>query len=441
MRVARDAVLVGESVVYARPCPVADRFAIRASAAFDGTGGPVVREAALLVEAGRVVALGPARQIGELGDEWTVLTFPDHTLLPGLIDCHVHLMLEGDGRPLESIIDETDEQLLLRAARNAAAHLAGGVTTVRDLGSRGRVAFGLREAARLSGVPAPRLILSGPPITPPGGHCAFFGIECGSPEAIRGAARRLLQEGADLLKLMATGGLTRGTSHHTPGLPTETLKVAVEDAHRVGRPTTAHASSIRGIRNTLAAGIDCIEHAVFLDDGGALTFDEPLAEEIAKGGVFVCPTLQEAYRGLSPLDEGGQSLREPERAELVALRERKLSNIGNAARLHGAGVRLVAGSDAGSRVTPHGDLALGVELMTRAGLSAAEAIYSATGLAAEACGIADEVGTILPGNAADLLVVGGDVAADIRALANVRAVFQTGRLAAGRRPENTREAR
>ncbi|MGH9201025.1 MAG: amidohydrolase family protein [Vicinamibacterales bacterium] len=429
---AATVALHGETAVYARPRKIADRFAIHAAVAFDGTGAPSLRDAVVLVENGRVVAFGTAPQIGELSGAYTVLEFPEHTVLPGLIDCHVHLMLVGDGRPIESIIDETNELLLLRSAQNAASHLAGGVTTIRELGARGRVTFDLREAVRAGLAPAPRLLLSGRPITPIGGHCHFFGGACEGTKAVRETARRLLQEGADVIKLMATGGLTRGTEHHVLGLDVEAMRVAVEEAHRAGRPTTVHASSIRGMRNALAAGVDCIEHAVFLNDSGTLTFDERLAEEVAEAGVFVSPTLQEAYRGVAALEEHPHALSVAEKAELVALRERKLGNIRNAARLHHAGVRLVAGSDAGSRVTLHGDLAFGVDLMTHADLSIAEAVYSATGLAAEACGIACNVGTLAPGKVADLLVVKGNVPADVRALANAQVVFQAGHVVAER---------
>jgi imidazolonepropionase-like amidohydrolase len=184
--------------------------------------------------------------------------------------------------------------------------------------------------------------------------------------------------------------------------------------------------------NVLSAGVDCIEHAVFLDDQATLGYDAPLADAIARAGLFVSPTLQEAFRGLAALDAPDRLTEPSERQTLEALRERKWGNIRNAGRLHEAGVRLIAGSDAGSRVTPHGDLAFGVELLARAGLTTAEALHAATGLAADACGIAADVGTLQPGRIADLLIVEGDVTADIRAVANVRAVFQAGRLAAER---------
>ncbi len=421
----------GNVVVHPRPRQMANRVAIRTAAAFDGTGAAVVRDAVVLIAGGRVVAFGPATRIGDLGSDWFVQAFPDHTLLPGLIDCHVHLMLVGDGRPIESIIDETDDLLLLRAAQNAAAHLAGGVTTVRDLGARRHVAFALQQVAAGGAIPAPRLLISGPPITPPGGHCHFFGAVCADDESVRYAVRRLLAEGVHVLKLMATGGLTRGTDHHTLGLSAEAMAVAVEEAHRVQSLTTAHASSMTGIRNAVRAGVDCIEHAVFLDDAGALTFDDRLADAIARAGVFICPTLQEAYRGLAALEQR-EAVSDATRAELLALRERKLGNIRNAGRLHRAGVRLVAGSDAGSRVTSHGDLAFGVELLTHAELAVADAVHAATGLAAEACGIASDVGTLLPGKIADLLVVKGDASADVRNLASVQAVFRAGCLVAER---------
>lgn len=416
--------------VHATPRHPGDRLALRVAVVFDGTGAPPQRNATVFVERGRVRAVEPTAEVGTLVDGWRALDFPRHTLLPGLIDCHTHLMLVGDGRPIEAIIGETDDLLLLRSASNATRTLAAGITTVRDLGTRNQVAFSLRAAVEQGLLPAPRLLLSGRPITMTGGHCHFFGGECDGPNGVRVAARQRLKEGADVLKIMATGGLTRGTGHHAPGLTTEEMVAAVEEAHRAGKRTTAHASSIAGMRNALAAGIDCIEHAVFLDATGALTYDERLADDIARAGVYVSPTLQEAYRGLAPLESAPEVLAPEQRAELEALRARKLGNLENAARLRAAGVRLIVGSDAGSRVTPHGDLAFGVELMTRIGMSVAEAIAAATGVAAEAAGIGGLVGTVAPGKVADLLVVDGDASVDVRALARVRAVFQAGRLAA-----------
>ncbi len=416
--------------VYATPPHLGDRLALRAAVVFDGTGAPPRRNTLVLVEGGRVHAVEPARAVGTLDDGWRVLDFSNHTLLPGLIDSHTHLMLVGDGRPIETIIDETDELLVLRSARNAATTLAGGITTVRDLGSRNQVAFSLRAVVEQGLLPSPRLLLSGRPITMTGGHCHFFGGECDGPDGVRATARQRLKEGADVLKIMATGGLTRGTGHHVPGLTTEEIVVAVEEARRVGRPTTAHASSMAGMRAALAAGIDCIEHAAFLDAAGVLTYDERLADEVARAGVYVSPTLQEAYRGLAPLECAPDILGSAQQAEIEALRARKLGNIENAARLRAAGVRLIVGSDAGSRVTPHGDLAFGVELMARTGMSVAEAIAAGTGVAAQAAGLGSLVGTLGPGKLADLLVVDGDVSEDIRALARVRAVFQAGELVA-----------
>jgi len=186
------------------------------------------------------------------------------------------------------------------------------------------------------------------------------------------------------------------------------------------------------MNNALDAGIDCLEHAVFLDGAGALTFDAALADRIAGAGIFVSATLQEAYRGLAALDEDSNRLSIEERDTLIALRERKHGNIRNAARLRAAGVRLVVSSDAGSRVTPHGDLAFGVELVLQAGMSLPEAVAAATGVAAEGAGIAQTVGTLAPGKMADVLIVHGDVTADVKALARVRAVFQAGALVAER---------
>jgi len=216
----------GNVVLHERPRRLAPRLALRGAVVLDGAGTAPVRGAVLLIEGTNIVAAGTQAQIGELGTEWLALDFPEHTILPGLIDCHEHLVLAGDGRPLEACTSESDEVLALRAAQSAAVDLAAGITTVRDCGARARVAFAAREAASIGLFPAPRLLLCGHPITMTGGHCHFLGGECDGPDGVRIAARQLLKDGADFLKIMATGGNTRGTGNHVPGLSVAEMAAA-----------------------------------------------------------------------------------------------------------------------------------------------------------------------------------------------------------------------
>jgi imidazolonepropionase-like amidohydrolase len=347
--------------------------------------------------------------------------FPGCWILPGLIDTHCHLALPGDGRDVDSYLEEGRADLQLAvAARNAESALLGGVTTVRDLGSPGDVAFRLRSAVTRGLFRAPRLVLSGPVLTETGGHGHRFGIEVDSPAEIRKVIRRLRKDGADVIKVMASGGSTPGTSRWRASFGAEEMKVLVQEAHARGLPVTAHASCPQAIENALRAGVDGLEHANFWIDAelhSEVRFD--LLSEMAVRGVHVAPTLQTSYRILNV-----PGLLSPEEHQQ---RRRILDDAYEGfAQMLDQGVSLVAGSDAGFLVTRFDELWLGLKIMVDCGMSPLEALRSATTRAARAIGLSGVIGAIAPGYQADLLVVEGDPLRDVTALSRVRAVFQAG---------------
>ena len=402
---------------------------IRAKALFDGTGAPPVQNAIVVVEGSRIVAAGPEGPVeAPRGPEVRELDCRDGYLLPGLIDAHTHLMFGSGDATYEEVIErDSDEIMLLRAARNAHIHLNAGVTTLRDCGARNQVTFDLRRGVRQGLALAPRLLLSGRPVTTTGGHFWWCNQEADGVEGVRKAVRHLVRDGADFIKIMASGGGTAGTDNRRPSYSVKELRAIVDEAHTLGKPTTAHCIATQSIVNALDAGVDTIEHATFIDPDGSYRFDPWIAERIAGQGVRVSPTVQTGYRRreklLAQRDQGHALTPEEDRGleDLQVKCERQVEFLG---RLWSEwGVSIVAGTDA---IQTFGDYCLGLELQVQAGMSPADVVHSATGVAAQAIGLGHLIGTLEPGKEADLIVVDQDPLEDIRALRSMRMVMQGG---------------
>jgi imidazolonepropionase-like amidohydrolase len=384
----------------------------------DGTGVPASQGRALaFADDGRIEAVGRA---GDLlpGDNDSVIHAPSATLLPGLINMHVHLSLASDNAPFVDYMDaHSDVALGLRAAYNARASLGGGVTTARDCGSRGRSVLDVRSARADGLVQGARILSAGCALTISGGHMRPFGGEVDGSDGVRQMVRRLVSAGADFVKVAGSGGGTPGSLSDYPSFSTEELGVIVETAHGLGRRVTVHCTATAAIARAVEAGVDSIEHGYFVAPGAFQAFDERLAERIAQAGISITPTLQ-VFRDMAEYLPTG-----PERDGWQRRRETLVANVG---RLHRAGVRLTAGSDAGWRLTQFDNYWRELEEMVTCGLSPLEVIHAATGAASQAIGRADDFGSLRPGLAADLLLVDGNPADDIRCLAAVRHVWSEG---------------
>ena len=199
-----------------------------------------------------------------------VVDVSGRTVMPGLIDCHVHLSIDGDADPIGQIVADTAAMSALRMAGNAAKTLAAGVTTVRDLGAKDHVDISFRRALDEGlATAAPRLVLSGQPVTMTGGHCWQFGRQADGVDDARRAAREQIRAGADCVKLMATGGiLTQGNEIGAAQLEEAEMRAAIEEADKAGKLTAVHAHGASGIKNGVRAGVHSVEHAYFLDDEG-----------------------------------------------------------------------------------------------------------------------------------------------------------------------------
>jgi imidazolonepropionase-like amidohydrolase len=373
------------------------------------TGSETVADGAVVLGGHGLEWVGPA---AGLPAEYAVLPrtdYPGATIMPGLIDSHVHLGFDGGPNPAARMRAETDEQQLVLMLRNARDLLGVGVTTARDLGARSYLDVVVRDAIGAGLARGPRMVVAARPITVTGGHCWFMGGEADSEDDLRRIVRTHHKHGADLIKVMATGGfMTTGSAPWYAQFTTEQLAVIVAEARRVDKAVAAHAHGLEGIRRAVRAGVTTIEHCSFVTETNEWRFDEALAAQMAERGITVCPTI---------------NVNAPYVAKLTGLVVGE-----NVRKMHEMGVRIIAGTDAGIDNNPHHQYAGGLAAMvTLLGFSPAEVIAMATTEAAAALGLGAATGRLAPGYDADLIVVDGDPLADIAALGRLRRVIARGR--------------
>lgn len=395
----------------------------------DGRSKQPIDDAALLLKGNEIVALGRVNEIqAPEGAKTEVFSYENCTILPGLVDCHVHLVGFGDGRLGEELAAVPDEVLSIQAARNAQAHLYAGVTTVRDCGAKNRTTFMLREAANMGVTPTPRLILSGRPLAIVGGHLWYFGIEVTGPDACRAAVRQLIKEGADFIKVTATGGSTLTSFRLYPSFIPAELAAICDEAHRLGKHVVAHCASSQAMLDCISAGVDSIAHANFKEADGTRLFRSDIAELMAERGVYVHMTLY-AYVTLIDELEEKKRLGDISDAQLQELEEAVLDQdhfLISLTKLREAGVKIVCGSDSAWDKYDMGGFQYEIAYHVSAGMSPMEAIIASTSESANSCGVGHLVGSLEPGKRADILVTRGDPLNDIEDLWQVEDVFMDG---------------
>jgi len=387
----------------------------------DGRGA-VLENRRIVVENGRIVSIQPAG--GTAGDAPAAdyIDAAGMTVMPGVIDCHVHLSIGGAADAMGEAVADTDSMAVIRMARNAARTLAAGITTVRDMGAKNHIDLAFRAAVK-QGVhkAAPRVLPSGRPITMTGGHCWQIGRQADGIDDARRAAREQIKAGVDWIKLMATGGiLTQGTEIGAPQLGEDEMRAAIEEAHKAGCRTAVHAHGASGIKNAVRAGIDSVEHAYFLDDEGI--------ELMIERGCWLVPTAAAVKLVVENGVEGGIPCYVVRKAASAID-----SQVETCRAAWKAGVRMAMGTDAGTPYNRHGENMQELAAMVEIGLSPMETIVMATSRSAELLGLENELGAVEVGKIADLLVIDGAPDEDVailRTAERIMYVLQDGSVAA-----------
>ncbi len=405
-----------------------DETVIHAGKLLAEPGQPAKAQQSLRIADGRIVAVGdgfvdppPGARLVDLRDRF---------VLPGLIDCHVHLTMQlGPGMRL-ALVEDSDPKTGLEAAHRARLTLEAGFTTVRDLGARKpEVIYALRDAVAEGKVPGPRILCVGAILSPTGGHGQAYGYRqdvctcvqsgvgiCDGVDGCRRAVRLQVAQGADAIKFAATGGvLSNIRAGVDQQFTTDELRTIIETAHTLGRRVSAHAHGTGGINAALANGVDSIEHGSFLDDESIRLF--------LRGNAFHTPTIIAGATVLG-MAQGGVVLTPAQREKALVVGEQIKQALGKSYR---AGVKISFGTDMG--VGPHGENAREFALMVEAGMTAADAIKAATVTAAELLDLSDTVGTLAPGKSADIIAVAGDPLNDVTELERVKFVMAAGTLA------------
>ncbi|PKB66028.1 MAG: hypothetical protein BZY82_06680 [SAR202 cluster bacterium Io17-Chloro-G3] len=395
----------------------------------DGLGGPVRERAAVLLEDNNITQIGTEETVSvPEGVPVEKIDFGERTILPGLVDCHVHLIGIGDGRSGEELATLPDEVLTLQAARNARSHLFSGVTTVRDCGSKNQTAFLLRRAVDMGITPAPRLILAGRPLTLSGGHLSYFGARPTGPVECQAAVRQLLKEGADFVKIVATGGMTKTSSTQPPSFGVAELKTICDEIHNFGKHAVARCTSSKSMDNVLEAGIDTITHGIHKEPDGSTRYRPEISERIAEQGVFVNPAMYALRIRVEELEikQDQEGLIATEQSKLDELRAEHEVRLDHFRRMREAGVTMVCGSDSAWGHYRMGNFQGELEEAVAGGMSPMGSILAATRDSADSCWLND-VGSLEQGKQADLLVVDGDPTRNIKDLRKVIEVIQSGK--------------
>lgn len=378
-----------------------------------GPVGERIGQGAVLIDGETIVAVGQCDEVTAAAASSAVtLVWPDATILPGLINAHVHLAFNGRPDRLEALMEETDEaRLALAMAGRARQLLDCGITTARDLGDRNGLAVRVRDAIAEGQVAGPRILAATAPLTPPGGHCWFLGGQVDGPDQIRQQIHRNAAAGADVIKVMVSGGsITPGGAEMWESqFSTEDLRVAVQEAHQLGLPVAAHAHGTSSIRSAVDASVDTIEHCTWLTGPGIFEPCEHTVADIVAAGIAVCPANSGNWRPIAKRFG-------VERAQQLLGRVRWLAD---------RGVRLITGTDAG--LSPFDNFPEVLQGFQRWDFTPDQIIDMATVQTAAALGLSATAGRLAPGLSADLLVVPGDPLADLGALRHPELVIARGR--------------
>ena len=368
---------------------------------FDGNGN-LLENHGVLIEDDRISKVAPCGEFEGFNGERVDTS--GGTLMPGLIDCHVHLVYCGEADPKSHLLNLNPGQIVMNAFENAQNTLNSGVTSIRDLGGRDFLEFAVRDACNLGRQLGPTIKAAGRMICMTGGHGNIFGRIADGPDEVLKAVREQIHAGSDVIKLMATGGImTPGVNPEDAHYTEEELRVGVKEGHRFNRKCASHAQGAAGILNAVRAGMDSIEHGIFLT--------EECLESMLKRGTYLVPTLSAVNNIYLNRNNG---IPEFIVEKTLRVRERHHKSI---KMFYEAGGKIAMGTDAGTPFNVHGNNSQELQFMTDLGISNSDALRFSTANAADLMGLEDR-GQIQEGFFADLLIVSGNPVEDISTVAN-----------------------
>jgi imidazolonepropionase-like amidohydrolase len=410
---------VGVTYLCAQDAKSSQTIVVQAGKLFDPVAGRMLDHPVVVIVGNKITSVSSGTPPSISGA--SILDLGDATLLPGFIDVHTHLTSDAGGGGYEALGISAPRAALI-GAKNARLTLLAGFTTVRNVGAEGYADVALRDAINAGDVIGPRMQVSGPPLGISGGHCdsnllpfefhySAEGVADG-PEAVMHRVREVIKYGADVIKFCASGGVfSKGDNPLLEQYSPEEMKVLVTESHRLGRKVATHAHSALSIKDAVRAGVDSIEHGIFLDDEGIALMKEH--------NTFLVPTSYPLFW----FEEHAPRMNLPpwvrEKAAIIIPAAKK-----NMAKAFHGGVRVALGTDAG--VYPHGENGGEFWSMVELGLTPMQALQSGTVNAAELMGWSDRIGAIRVGMLADIVAVKGDPVSDVRLLQHVQFVMKDG---------------
>jgi len=386
---------------------------------FDGSGKLRGGLVTVVTDGDKISVVGPAAEI-TASENAEIIDCEGKFLMPGMVDSHIHITGSGDPNFLKSA-KELAPHAAIRASLNAKKTLLAGFTAIRDAGAGSLIDVALKQAVNEGLVPGPRMQVACHGLSITGGHgdtrngwppeVQFAGrYVVDSPDEARRAAREQLRDGADHIKLHATGGvMSEGDVPTARGLTVEEMRAAIEEAHNVGKKSMAHAQGSNGIKNAILAGISSIEHGFYLTD--------EIIELMLKKDVFLVPTLAAVHH----IVENGTKAGIPEYGVRKAVEAREV-HIESFKKAYAAGVKIAMGTDSATPFNYHGRNAVELELMVNAGMKPVDALVAVTRMGSELMGWGDKMGQVQPGFWADMILVDGDPVADVRVLQDISKV-------------------
>ncbi len=424
----KSLLLAGAAVALAHGAYAAD-VVVHAGHLIDGVTKAEHGPSTIVIHDDRIVSVSEGLQPGPAGA--TVIDLSTKTVLPGLIDCHDHITQSfHKGDPIRNAVTRTAFDDEIDAVNNARAELMAGFTSVRDVGADTQVVVALKKAVNAGEIPGPRLWVAGSPLSPTGGHGdAANGLDpelshpgwteniVDSPEAARRAVREHRRAGADLIKILPSGGvMSIGDDPRLQLMDDDEIKAVIETAHALGMKVAAHAHGKQAIDHTIALGVDSIEHGSYADAESYRLFKQH--------GTYLVPTMLVGARVYQHAKDHPEDLNPSTAAKALVIGPMLKKNLHDA---YAAGVKIAFGTDTFG-MSAHGENAQEFAIMVDAGMPAPEAIWASVHNGADLIGDAQDIGAVAPGHYADLVAVDGDPYADVTRLERVNFVMKGGRV-------------